>query len=91
MISPALQKKAEEDLSLMIQCKTVSSRNHEKEDTHEFDKFHALLKKDTLCFIKSIRRLMQEETVLFFTYPAHQIRKGNPNIKQQTFLWHITM
>ena len=45
MISSKLKQRAEENLSLMIQCKTVSNRDYDKEDSAEFKKFHDLLKK----------------------------------------------
>lgn len=38
------EKKAVSDLQRMIQCKTVSFREQEKEDRAEFDKFRALLR-----------------------------------------------
>lgn len=45
MLNSDLQTKAVEDLSLMIQCKTVSQRKHEKEKKGEFIKFQKLLEK----------------------------------------------
>lgn len=78
MISPALQKKAEEDLSLMIQCKTVSSRNHEKEDTHEFDKFHALLKKRYPLLYKKHPPFNAGRNGIVFYIPGTSNPEGKP-------------
>ncbi|HPX27990.1 MAG TPA: hypothetical protein PLG87_14380, partial [Treponemataceae bacterium] len=78
MISPALQKKAEEDLSLMIQCKTVSSRNHEKEDKHEFDKFHALLKKRYPLLYKKHPPFNAGRNGIVFYIPGTSNPEGKP-------------
>ncbi len=45
MINTELKIKIEDDLSHIIQCRTISNRDYEKEDKAEFEKFHVLLKK----------------------------------------------
>ena len=37
------KEKAVSDLARMIQCKTISNRNHDLEDTNQFKKFKMLI------------------------------------------------
>lgn len=61
-----LYQKAEKDLSLLIQCKTVSYYEHEKEDTREFEKFHSLLKERFPLVFKHAKEFRVGRNGVFF-------------------------
>src|SRR5574344_697189 len=61
-----LYQKAEKDLSLLIQCKTVSYNEHEKEDTKEFEKFHILLKERFPLIFKHAKEFRVGRNGVFF-------------------------
>lgn len=86
MISAKLKKKSEEDLSLMIKCKTVSNRDHTQEDSTEYKKFYTVLKKRYPLLHKEFKPLVIGRNALVFYINGRSNPKANPKGKEASVL-----
>jgi carboxypeptidase PM20D1 len=86
MISSKLKKRAEENLSLMIQCKTVSNRDYDKEDSAEFKKFHNLLIKRFPLLYRKFKPITIGRNALVFYIHGTSNPNADPKGKEASVL-----
>ncbi len=79
MITAELKEKSEQDLSLMIQCRTVSHRDHEKEEKKEFEKFTLLLQSRYPKLYSTHPPLSIGRNGLVFYIPGTKNTSGKPD------------